>query len=818
MFPADINTMSDPSVFIIKRSPYGFREYFKGTSFIDDICIVIENNGEEIPGDYVAIEKPANKGPPYGDVVRVAYRLCVPLGICDLKYESATLDRYPLNDLPNVQLPSKELPLFVFPRDLGLKTAPLDSYPLPDFFSMVFTGAKGDYLYCACLQFFELVDNATLENCCKKIYGTDSDFNLSELSLNFNIYCPKVICVISSNPFYRAMRRYLRQIYSLSISTLDCPLEFFISSVVAQIPMPIEGGRPFHLQLDAALIASSSRAMAPIRFEVPPVRFFPHMDLDFAGPLRCLSVDKLLALFSLMLQEAKILFTCHSNALLTEVMETLRSLLFPLQWSSCFVSRLPDSLCGLLQALGGFMIGVHISNESHDKIDTLVGQVSTAERKKQMQNFFNASKFKQSLQSGTYIVDLSDNEIYVHNGISCELLNTTKLNSLVKAFPANARKRLVNKLQSIATAYKIGPQLTGLEVFDSAFEFQVVDDSSISSRKWAKFPTLEIRDAFMVFMIDLLGDIPKYIIPPVQDLSADVYRTFKEQFATSEYLSDSDRTTRPILEALLETQMFAVLLQQRAELSQYSLVFFENAASLLREMGLSAGGHGRPQGIWTQSKGVDLPICLYKLLGQKRYASLFEIPNQDSSEVHYFKNKPGGPLERAIARLEALESFRKSDEDDEDDEDYEEDDDEYIEVTDELVRSSIISPEEERQRDNTELRNEIDRSEDLHLYDYDYGPLILPGPTALDFASLSSEASDSEVKSVQRRGSVVVFSYEKGWPKLDEKLLRSSEKAIHEKLSIIREARIFSMEKIDHQVRMLTRSPSERLSYRIRLS
>ena len=88
------------------------------------------------------------------------------------------------------------------------------------------------------------------------------------------------------------------------------------------------------------------------------------MDLDFAAPLRCLSVDRLLAVLSLMLRESKIVFLCCSNTLLTETMETLRSLLFPLKWSSCFVSRLPDALSGLLEAPGGFMIGLHIDRKS----------------------------------------------------------------------------------------------------------------------------------------------------------------------------------------------------------------------------------------------------------------------------------------------------------------------------------------------------------------------------------------------------------------------------------------------------------------------
>lgn len=64
------------------------------------------------------------------------------------------------------------------------------------------------------------------------------------------------------------------------------------------------------------------------------------------------SVETLLAVFALLLREAKLLFVCKSNTLLTEAMETLRGLLFPLTWSSCFVSRLPDALMGMLQAPG----------------------------------------------------------------------------------------------------------------------------------------------------------------------------------------------------------------------------------------------------------------------------------------------------------------------------------------------------------------------------------------------------------------------------------------------------------------------------------
>ena len=58
--------------------------------------------------------------------------------------------------------------------------------------------------------------------------------------------------------------------------------------MVGLVPCPVEGGRPFHVILDAALISASSKPMAPVVFEVPSRRFFPIMDLDFSAPLRCL--------------------------------------------------------------------------------------------------------------------------------------------------------------------------------------------------------------------------------------------------------------------------------------------------------------------------------------------------------------------------------------------------------------------------------------------------------------------------------------------------------------------------------------------------
>jgi hypothetical protein len=336
------------------------------------------------------------------------------------------------------------------------------------------------------------------------------------------------------------MGRYLKQLYSLSLSPTFCPLESYISSIVSRVPLPIEGGRPFHVVLDASLISATSRSMPPICFDLPSKYSFPQMDVDFAGPMRCLSLDHLMAIYALLLRESKVVFVCCSNALLTEVMETFRSLLFPLVWSSCFITRLPDSLAGVLQAPGGFMIGMHINSEanendtnhSHDLSSSPSSTSPPASSSRLDDENFGSQKFHadndwiHSLQSGTFITDLTHNKIYLYENKKTELLSSTRINQILKSFPSLSFRKLFAKIQIIAEKYLLCPQdfeEVGLSQFDSAFDF--AGESKIN---WKDFPTHEIRDAFFVFMCELLGDFSRYIRSPDREIQgATVQELFK---------------------------------------------------------------------------------------------------------------------------------------------------------------------------------------------------------------------------------------------------------------------------------------------------
>jgi hypothetical protein len=337
-------------------------------------------------------------------------------------------------------------------------------------------------------------------------------------------------------------------------------------------------------------------------------------------------------------------------------------------------SRLPNSLKGVIQAPGGFMVGMHkIDDDSlaapstgadggGDGVHEMRSppRVVRNNRDKDPDAEWRLQIWLDGLplQLGTYVVDLTADAIYEFKGESAELLKKNQVEALTATMPPNARRRLHKKLSLIARSFELGPQKTPLDQFDSAFEFHLPEASG--KVDWGRFPTLVIRDSFMVFMVDMLGSYTKYIIPPCQDLDADTYRTFKEEFDVREYLGHAQRGSRAILERLMETQMFAELLQRRAEGSSYALAFFEAGSRTLVEMGLSTGGHDKHMGEWVASKGLEMPAPLFQLvefrpnasLVQHQNAALFEAYRTNSQQIHArHKMQGSGQGESAIDLL-----------------------------------------------------------------------------------------------------------------------------------------------------------------------
>ena len=86
---------------------------------------------------------------------------------------------------------------------------------------------------------------------------------------------------------------------------------------------------------------------------------FPPVDCAFEDLFESLSIENVLLLFSAALQEQKIIFHSSNYTTLAHVCESLKALLFPLEWSHVYMPTLPNSMSDYLQCPTPFIFGVH---------------------------------------------------------------------------------------------------------------------------------------------------------------------------------------------------------------------------------------------------------------------------------------------------------------------------------------------------------------------------------------------------------------------------------------------------------------------------
>jgi hypothetical protein len=350
---AKLNKGGDDAWLAIRRARLDARD---SPPPLRELCVVIQSKGETFPQGYRLLSGDLNRGK-YGDVVRLGYRVGESVGLCGLAFTPSILDRYPPVDAAVFPFPQDQLSMFAYPRGVTLKRRSSHDTPKPTFYSFLFTNEDGRRTYASCLTFYEplavvSVQALQRELCLEDEIVTDGDC----------FFIPKTICIISRFPIYGVLRRFLRHLYAISLSSTEVPLEKYIAGFVSCIPMPLPGGRGFHVYLEPLEGGDATKSrLKPLSLSLPPFTWLPLMDIDFSAPFRCLSVSSVLSVFCLMLQEAKLLFVSSRAELLTQVMESLRSLLFPLEWQSVYVPRLPQVLSGCLECPGGFMIGMHLT-------------------------------------------------------------------------------------------------------------------------------------------------------------------------------------------------------------------------------------------------------------------------------------------------------------------------------------------------------------------------------------------------------------------------------------------------------------------------
>ncbi|ETO26848.1 hypothetical protein RFI_10286, partial [Reticulomyxa filosa] len=154
-------------------------------------------------------------------------------------------------------------------------------------------------------------------------------------------HAPKCICLISYHPFIEAYRIYLTELYRLSLTPSEIPIERYLCNFFLETPLPPRGYFSVRYRIgDKVLRLARSPQNNPL-IEQP---------LSTQLLFELFDLDTLVHIYTALLLEKKVLFLSTQYSILTLVAETFCSLLYPFDWPHAVIPLLPEDFLAFLKA------------------------------------------------------------------------------------------------------------------------------------------------------------------------------------------------------------------------------------------------------------------------------------------------------------------------------------------------------------------------------------------------------------------------------------------------------------------------------------
>ncbi|XP_040513266.1 DENN domain-containing protein 4B-like, partial [Gallus gallus] len=317
---------------------------------VTDICLVMPGKGESTPHTFSRVERSLNSGT-WGPALFLCYKLSMAKGNT-LVYEAGLLCRYPEEDSASFPLPDS-VPVFCLPMGATIESWPSGTkYPLPVFSTFVLTGASGDKVYGAAIQFHEPFPPERLSEKQRLRLGLLSVVDRRPVG-GRSVHSRKSICVLSHWPFFDVFRKFLMFIYRYSVSGPHVlPLEAHIAHFMHNVPFPSPQRPRILVQMspyDSLLLCQPVSSPLPLS------------GASFVTLLQTVGAEHALTLLLAVLTEQKLLIHSLRPDVLTSVGEALVSMIFPLRWQCPYIPLCPLALCDVLSAPVPFVVGLHSS-------------------------------------------------------------------------------------------------------------------------------------------------------------------------------------------------------------------------------------------------------------------------------------------------------------------------------------------------------------------------------------------------------------------------------------------------------------------------
>uniref|UniRef100_A0A8C5EV12 DENN/MADD domain containing 4A n=1 Tax=Gouania willdenowi TaxID=441366 RepID=A0A8C5EV12_GOUWI len=517
--PANISSSSSQRIYITyRRAP---KSQPHTSLAVTDVCVIVPGKGETPPHTFCKVDKNLNSSM-WGSSVYLCYKKSLAKANA-IAYKAGLLCRYPEEDYESFPLP-ESVPMFCLPMGAMIECWPAHTkHSLPVFSTFVLTGASGEKVYGAAIQFYEPYPEESLSDRQRSQLGVAS--SALKLVESRNVYSNKSICLLSHWPFFQSFRSFLTFLYRYSISGPHAlPIEKHISHFMQNVPFPSTQRPRILVQLSPH---DSLMLSQPVSSPLPLSGGSLSTLLLNLGPKNAAT------LLVLAVTEHKILVHSLRPAVLTSVTEALVSMIFPFHWPCPYIPLCPLALADVLSAPCPFIVGVD-------------------------SRYF---------------------DLYVPpNDISCVDLDTNTISqgqegSLTwKILPRRACKHLLNTLNKLHQQLTEGGHLNS----DDIQMDHSMTDSELNGGKSLHTLELEIQEAFLRFMANILRGYRSFLLPITQAPSEKTTDA-NSLFDLQGFLKSRDRSHQRFYSLMTKTQMFSRFIEECSFVSDKdaSLAFFD---------------------------------------------------------------------------------------------------------------------------------------------------------------------------------------------------------------------------------------------------
>ncbi|XP_034051303.1 C-myc promoter-binding protein-like isoform X2 [Thalassophryne amazonica] len=542
--PANISSNSSQRIYMTYRRAPESQPHV--ALAVTDICIIIPSKGETPPHTFCKVDKNLNSSM-WGSSVYLCYKKSV-AKTNTIAYKAGLFSRYPEEDYDSFPLP-ESVPLFCLPMGATIECWPANTkYSLPVFSTFVLTGASGEKVYGAAIQFYEPYSQECLTDQQHSQLGLLSSdppksYTAANSSTPHSVYTNKCICLLSHWPFFDAFRKFLTFLYRYSISGPHAlPIEKHISHFMHKVPFPSSQRPRILVQLsphDSLMLSQPVSSPLPLSGG------------RFSTLLQNLGPENTVTLLVFAVTEHKILVHSLRPATLTSVTEALVSMIFPFHWPCPYIPLCPLALADVLSAPCPFIVGV--DSRYFDLYDP---------------------------PPDVTCIDLDTNTIFY---------NEDKQALTWKILPKKPCKTLMKVLSNLYQELVDGQYRS-----DGLLELCMSDSSELSSGKSLHTLELEIQEAFLRFMAAILKGYRSFL-RPITQAPSEKATDASSLFDLQGFLKSRDRSHQKFYSLMTKTQMFIRFIEECSFVSDKdtSLAFFDDCVDKLFSSERSADKGGK---------------------------------------------------------------------------------------------------------------------------------------------------------------------------------------------------------------------------------